>query len=180
MKISLPHTIKNSTGELLIFKEQLGDKIMGESFVMPQCGPPMHVHWLQDEGFTVLNGKMGYQLKGQPAQFATAGQSVVFKKGEPHCFWNADNEVLHCSGWVQPANSFVYFISAIFDAQNKTGSVRPEIFDAAFLLSRYKAEYEMLAIPYLVRKLFFPVVFIVGKLLGKYEHFKDAPAPVKR
>jgi|GEM_PF-4653577 len=25
--------------------------------VQPNSGPPMHVHWLQDEGFTVVKGK---------------------------------------------------------------------------------------------------------------------------
>jgi quercetin dioxygenase-like cupin family protein len=184
MKIQLPHTITNPTGETLIFheliKEPDGDKIVGENFVMPNSGPPMHVHWLQDEGFTVIKGKIGYQILGQPEQFASEGESVVFKRGEPHRFWNAGDEVLNCKGWLKPANTIVYFLSAIFNAQNKSGSSKPELFDAAYLLTRYKSEYDMLEIPAPVKKIVFPVVCALGKLLGKYKHFKDAPAAVKK
>lgn len=179
MKYELPHTIKSCTGETLIFKELDGDTLTGESFVMPRSGPPMHVHWLQDEGFTVLKGKIGYQVQGEPEQFAHAGESVVFKKGVPHRFWNAGEEVLHCSAWLQPANTFVYFITAIFSAQNKTGTPRPEIFDAAYLLTRYRREYDMVAIPFFIRKMLFPVIYCTGRLLGKYRHFNDAPPPVR-
>lgn len=183
MKIQFPHTIANPAGEILIFyelvKESDGDKIVGENFVLPQNGPPMHVHWLQDEGFTVIKGKVGYRIQGQPDQFAVAGESVVFKRGVPHCFWNAGDEMLNCKAWVKPANSFVYFISAVFEAQKKTGSGRPALFDAAYLLTRYKSEYDMLEIPGPVKKLVFPVLCAIGKLLGKYKHFKDAPAAIK-
>lgn len=184
MKYSLPHTIKNNTGETLVFKELVkeadGDKIVGESFVMPKSGPPMHVHWLQDEGFTVIKGRIGYQVQGQLAQFAGAGESVVFKRGVPHRFWNAGDDVLNCTAWLKPANTFVYFISSVFRAQDKSGSARPELFDAAYLLTRYRSEYDMVEIPLFVRRVIFPVVYFTGKLLGKYSHFKDAPAPVKK
>ena len=184
MEYKLPHTIKNCTGETLIFtalvKEADGDKITGENFVLPNSGPPMHIHWLQDEGFTVLEGKIGYQIAGRPEQFATKGESVVFERGVPHRFWNAGEEVLHCNAWLKPANTFIYFISGIFNAQNKSGSQKPEIFDAAYLLTRYRSEYYMADIPWGVRKIVFPVTYFIGKLLGKYQHFKDAPEPVKR
>jgi quercetin dioxygenase-like cupin family protein len=183
MKLQLPHSITNPSGETLTFYELIqekdGERLIGENFVLPKSGPPMHVHWLQDEGFTVLKGKIGYQIQGQPEQFATEGESVVFKRGEPHRFWNAGDEVLHCKGWVQPANTFMFFITGVFNAQNKTASAQPELFDAAYLLTRYKSEYDMLEIPVPVKKIVFPVVYAIGKLLGKYKHFKDAPEAVK-
>jgi hypothetical protein len=73
----------------------------------------------------------------------------------------------------------VFFLSAIFAAQTKTGKPQPETFDAAYLLTRYASEYDMLEIPRFVRKVILPVVYRVGKLLNKYEHFKDAPEAVK-
>ena len=36
----------------------------------------------------------------------------------------------------------------------------------------------MLEIPSFVQKLAFPVLLAVGKALGKYEKFKDAPEPI--
>ncbi len=85
MTYSLPHTIENHLGEKLIFRsirhEPDGDVLIAENFVQPGSGPPMHTHWLQDEGFTVLEGRIGYQIAGQPEQYAEVGESVVFGRG---------------------------------------------------------------------------------------------------
>lgn len=178
-----PLVIENGSGETLTFTELIrepdGDRIIGENLVQPNSGPPMHVHWLQDEGFTVVKGTMGYQLLGGPKQYAKAGESFVFKRGVPHRFWNAGDDVLQCRAWVKPAHNFVYFLSAIFAAQRKSGSPRPSMFDAAFLLRRYKSEYDMLELPVFVKKVIMPLTYFMGRLLGKYRQFKDAPEPVK-
>ena len=84
-----------------------------------------------------------------------------------------------CTGHVKPANTIVFFLSAIYDAQNKTGTAKPEAFDGAYLLIRYSSEYDMVDIPKFVKKLIIPVTYFVGRILGKYKHFKNAPTPVK-
>ena len=182
MNYSFPHTIENHLGEKLTFQairqEPDGDVLVGENFVQPGSGPPMHTHWLQDEGFTVLKGRIGYQLAGQPVQYADAGESLVFKRGVPHRFWNAGSDVLHCSAWLKPANTTVFFLSSMYAAQNKSGKPQPELFDAAYLMTRYASEYEMNELPVFVKKVIMPVVYQLGRLLNKYEHFKDAPQPV--
>ena len=53
------------------------------------------------------------------------------------------------------------------------------MFDAAFLLNRYKSEYAMTEIPAFVQKMIFPVVLFVGRLMGKHKKFAGAPLPVK-
>lgn len=183
MNYPLPHTIENGHGEKLIFQRLIeepdGDRLIGENFVAPGSGPPMHVHWLQDEGFTVLSGTIGYQIQGQPEQFAGPGDSIVFKRGIPHRFWNAGSETLNCSAWLKPANTIIFFLSSIFEAQKKSGKAQPEIFDAAYLLTRYASEYDMLVIPRFVRKVIMPLIYQLGLLLGKYKHFAGAPEPIK-
>ncbi|MFT3679875.1 MAG: cupin domain-containing protein [Ferruginibacter sp.] len=182
MKKVYPYTIENSIGERIIFEKLVqepdGDRLLVENFVVPGSGPVMHTHLLQDEVLTVVKGKMGYQVLGQPKRYAGEGETVVFKKGTPHNFWNEGNEILNCKGYIKPANTFEFFISSIFDAQNKTGTAKPAAFDAAYLLTRYSKEYEMVGIPSLVKKVIIPVTYQLGKLLGKYKKFKDAPAPV--
>jgi quercetin dioxygenase-like cupin family protein len=182
MDFQLPHTIQNS-GEKLVFKalvrEADGDKLILENYVAPKSGPPMHTHFLQDEGLTVVRGRIGYQVKGQVPQYAGEGETVVFKRGVPHRFWNDGQEELHCMGWVKPANTLVFFLSSVYEAQNKSGSMVPEKFDAAYLLTRYRSEYDMADIPAFVKKIILPVTYRVGKLLGKYRHFRNAPEPVK-
>jgi uncharacterized cupin superfamily protein len=183
MNYQLPHTITNPMGERLTFrrlvKEPGGDKLLVENAVQPGRGPVMHTHLLQEEALTVVSGKIGYLIKGQRPQFAEAGQTVVFAPGVAHKFWNAGEDELRCTGYIKPANTIVFFLSSIYAAQNKTGTERPELFDAAYLVTRYASEYHMNEMPWLARKIIVPIVYRIGKLLGKYKHFKDAPAPVK-
>lgn len=183
MNFKYPHTIENSIGEKIIFKsvEQLpgGDKVIVESFCKPGAGPAMHTHHKQEEELTVLSGKMGYHILGQEPKFASPGESVLFKRGTPHRFWAEGQEPLHCKGWIQPANSIVFFLSSVYAAQNKSGKGEPEPFDGAYLLTKYSSEYDMPEIPSFVKKVIFPITVFIGGLLGKYKHFKDAPAPLK-
>ena len=183
MTFKFPHSIENCIGERITFlgteKGPDGDKLLVENFVTPGQGPVMHTHWLQDECLTVVNGKIGYQVLGQEEQFAEEGESILFKKGMPHRFWNAGQDELHCKGWIYPANTIVFFLSSIYAAQNKTGTGQPEKFDGAYLMTRYASEYDMPEIPAFVKKTIIPFTYLVGKLLGKYKHFKDAPAPVR-
>jgi mannose-6-phosphate isomerase-like protein (cupin superfamily) len=184
MKISYPHVIENCVGEKLIFhsvqKEPDGDKVIVENFVSPGHGPLMHTHFLQDEALTVVKGKIGYQILGQKEEFAGEGDTIVFKRGTPHRFWNAGEDILNCKGWVQPANTIVFFLSAIYAAQNKSGKAQPETFDGAYLMTRYAKEYDLPEIPKIIKKTVIPLTYQLGRILGKYKHFKDAPAPITK
>jgi hypothetical protein len=62
---------------------------------------------------------------------------------------------------------------------NKAGKPEGDPFDSAHLLSRYKSEYDVMVVPTFVKKVVMPVMVFIGKLLGKYDHFKDAPEPIK-
>lgn len=183
MNYQLPHTIQNCIGETLIFKELVkegdGDKLLVENFVTPKSGPPMHTHFLQEEALTVVEGKIGYQILGEEPKFAEPGETVVFKKGVPHRFWNAGEDILHCRGYVKPANTIVFYLSSIYAAQNKAGTGQPEKFDGAYLLKRYASEYDMPQLPGFVKKIIIPATYYIGKLLGKYKHFANAPEPVR-
>ncbi len=181
--ISYPHTIENGLGEKIIFQtlqpEPDGDRVLVENFVTPGHGPLMHTHWLQDEALTVVEGRLGYQVAGQPEKYAQVGETILFKRGTPHRFWNAGEEVLNCTGWIKPANTIVFFLSAIYAAQHKSGKGQPESFDGAYLMHRYRSEYDLPEIPTIVKKTIIPLTYYIGRLLGKYKHFRHAPQPVK-
>ena len=181
MNITLPHTIQNITGEKLTFlriviKDGV-EYLETEAEVQPNAGPPMHVHHKQDESMTVLSGKIGYQeLKGEK-KYAGPGETVLFKTGVPHKFWNAGDEPLRLSGYASPANNLAYFLSQIYRSMNEN-SGRPGMYDAAYLLGRYKTEFSMLEIPTFVQKFIFPVILFLGSLRGKNKKFIDAPNPM--
>ena len=181
--ITLPHTIENHLGEKLIFKsiveEDGEEKLIVENCVQPGAGPVMHVHFKQDESLTVKKGRLAYQIQGEEPKYAGPGETVTFLRGTPHRFWNAGEDVLECEGWIKPANSIVYFLSGIYAAMNKSGKEEPELFDGAYLMTRYKTEYDLPEIPGFVKKVIMPLTVRVGKLLGKYDHFEDAPEPLR-
>jgi quercetin dioxygenase-like cupin family protein len=183
MNYNYPHTISNCIGETIIFhsveKTDSGDKLMVESFCEPGAGPKFHTHFHQDECLTVVSGKIGYQVLGEEASYAGPGETVLFIRGVPHKFWASGNEKLHCKGWIAPANSIVFFLSSVFAAQNKSGNENPEVFDGAYLLTRYAKEYEMNEMPLFVKKVIIPITYFIGKFLGKYKHFNGAPVPLE-
>ncbi len=178
MSISFPHTIQTITGEKLTFHGiyQKGGveylEITNE--VQPNAGPPMHVHYRQDEFFKVESGKMGYQLQGGESLYAGPGEEILFKAGVPHKFWNAGTDLLVCSGYVSPPENLVYFLTRIYQSTNENGG-RSGLYDSAFLLNRYKAEFGMLEIPGFVQKVLMPIVLFFGNLFGLNKKFSDAP-----
>ena len=61
---------------------------------------------------------------------------------------------------------------------NANGGRQPGAFDAAYLLDRYRSEFDMLDIPGFVKKVIFPVALLFGKLQGKHRKFVGAPEPL--
>ncbi|HRP84522.1 MAG TPA: cupin domain-containing protein [Saprospiraceae bacterium] len=183
MKFTLPHTIESGLGETMVFKEIIKDpdseKVIIEGRCKPTAGPAMHVHLKQDEALTVVKGKMGCQIPGQEPVYYTVGQTATFLRNVPHRFWNAGDDELVISSWVKPVKMIIFFSTVLYAAQKKTGSGRPEMFDASYLMTRYKHEYDMPELPFFVKKIIMPTTYILGRLLGKYKKYEDAPEPLK-
>lgn len=177
-RIKLPHTINNDEGESLTFERiEIRDGkevLIVTNEVAPGAGPPMHVHWKQDESLTVEEGRHGYQFMGGPKQYAGKGETVTFRAGEAQAFWAESNETLRCSGWVSPPHNLVYFLDHIYRSTRENNG-RPDAFESAYLLQKYKSEFDMYGIPGFVKKVIFPVALFFGKLAGKHKRFEDAP-----
>ena len=127
---------------------------------------------------TVVVGKLGFQTVGGQPRYAGPGETMVFAAGVGHRWWNAGTTELRCTGWVKPPHNVEYFLSALFDSMKRSGRNRPDFFDAAFLLTRYRSEMGMLEIPAVVQAVAFPLLLAIGRMLGKYDRFTDAPEQV--
>ena len=177
-----PHTIDNGLGERITFLGRNttpdGETLEVENFVQPGVGPPMHVHYFQEEGLTVRSGRIGYQTSGGAPRFAESGATVCFAAGEAHRFWNAGEDELQCVGYIRPPGNVEYFLRAMFEAQKRSGSLRPDPFDAAYLMWRYRSEFGMEEVPALVRRVVFPAQVLLGRVLRKYDKYADAPEPI--
>ena len=182
-RYTYPHTIENGSGERLTFLRRLpgasGDRLEVENVVTPGAGPPMHVHHYQEEALTVVEGRIGFKRPGGREQFAGPGESVTFRAGDAHRFWNAGGGDLRCTGYVEPADNLEYFLTEIYASMCRNGK-RPDPFDAAFLMTRYRSEFTMVDIPAPVRWVVFPLQVLIGTWLGKFRRYADAPPPISR
>ena len=181
MNRTYPHTIDNGHGELLTFERRVmtphGEQLEGFNQVQPGSGPPFHTHFHEEEGFTVVSGRMGWQVKGQPERFAGVGERVHFPAGIAHRFWNAGDGELRCNAYIRPPGNIEYFLGQIFESQKRAGGTRPGLLDASYLLWRYRSEYRMDAMPWFARTVVVPIVALIGHLTGRYRKFAGAPEP---
>jgi quercetin dioxygenase-like cupin family protein len=175
-----PHTIDNGHGERLTFvgvtRTAAGDRLEAHGVALPGAGPPMHVHHLQEEAARVVQGKLGHQVLGGELQYAGPGELVVWPAGTAHRWWNAGTDELVTTGWCSPPGNVEFFLGALFASARENGG-RPGLFDAAFLIARYRTEYTLLDMPAVLRILL-PIVYAAGVVLGRYAKFADAPAPL--
>lgn len=180
--MNYPKRIDNGAGEVLIFERLVsssnGDYLEVSNEVQPGAGPPMHVHFKQEEALTVVEGKLGYQILGQEPQFANSGETVVFKPGVAHKFWAAGNKTLRCTGFVKPAHNLEYFLTEVYKSTKNNGGKKPDDFEAAYLMHKYRTEFDMLDVPGFVKAVLFPLFRLVGQMSGKFKKYEDGPPPV--
>ena len=85
---------------------------------------------------------------------------------------SADDWLVHSAGQHRVLSQHVVRV----DEEN--GGKRPGLFDAAFLVTRYRTEFALLELPAFVTGVVMPIVYRLGVVFGKYEKFKDAPVPM--
>jgi quercetin dioxygenase-like cupin family protein len=179
-----PRTIDNGAGERLTFlgvgSDEQGEYLEVSNSVSPGSGPPMHVHHLQEEVLTVERGTMGWQRLGEEEHVARSGETTSFAPGEFHRFWNAGDDELVGTGRIRPPDNLEYFLTQVYASAKANGRGRPRLFDAAYLLTRYRSEFGMAVPPPPVQRVLFPVVVAIGRLFGLQRRFADAPEPVTR
>lgn len=178
----LPQTIENGEGESITFLRIEEDHAEGptlwlENMLQPSSGPPMHVHFQQEEALTVKTGKLAVQLDGEEVRFYGPGETAVFPAGTPHKFW-AEGEVTTCDGYVRPPHNLQHFLTALYASTKKSGKGRPDDVESALLLERYGREYDMLEIPGFMRRFVFPILRTVGRLNGARARIETGPEPL--
>ena len=184
MKKSYPYTIDNGMGERLTFTGLTqgpdGERAGAFGIAQPGAGPPMHVHYLQEEGAQVVRGRVGYQVLGKEPQFAGPGEVVVWPAGTAHKWWNAGDEELHMAGGAARPTTWSSTSRRCSRRRKLTAGARgsstwPSCSRAIQRSSRcWRCQHSCVASGYDVS------VYGLGALLGTYTKFKDAPPPVSR
>ncbi len=160
------------TGEILRMRrvhDADGQTVLAiDGYLPPKSnGPPPHVHFdLREEG-TVKAGSLGARV-GNEKILVPAGGSASFAPGVVHAWWNAGDVLLEFSGRAIPAGDLDRFLQGIFAVLNAGPSGKPSIFYLAHLLWRHRHTQAVVAPPRIIQRILFPVVLLIGHVLGKY------------
>jgi mannose-6-phosphate isomerase-like protein (cupin superfamily) len=158
------------TGEVLVMRrmrDAQGQIVLTLDGTLPPgtSGPPLHVHFHENEEGIVKAGTLGAQI-GTDKFVIPAGGTVVLPAGRPHRWWNAGDDLLEFSGHVVPVDldRYLQAVFAVLNASNR----RPPIFYLAHVLWRHR-DTQLLSIPPpAIQRILLPVVLIIGRILGKY------------
>ena len=129
-------------------------------------GPPPHVHFRQREEGTVKAGSLGI-LVGSERGIVPAGGTAAFPAGVVHTWWNAGDDAVELSGRAITAADLDRYLQAVFAVLNASASGRPSLFYIAHIALRHRRTQGFMAPPLAIQRLF-PLVLLVGYLLGKY------------
>lgn len=166
-------TLENRhTGEILRMRRVRDDSgqivLTIEGSLPPgRNGPPIHVHFHQREEAAVKGGSLGARL-GNQKMIVSAGGTAVFPAGVVHNWWNAGEDLLELSGWAAPAVDLDRYLQALFAVLNASASGRPSIFYLAHILWWHRHTQAVMTPPVAVQRIVFPLVLLVGHILGKY------------
>ena len=131
-------------------------------------GPPPHKHFQQREEGRVQAGTLGARI-GEQTLVVQTGGNAAFPAGVVHSWWNAGETLLEFSGRVVPAVDLDQFLQALFAVLNASASDRPSIFYLAHVLWRHRGTQGVVTPPVTIQRILFPVVLLIGRVLGKYK-----------
>lgn len=130
-------------------------------------GPPAHVHFHQREEAVVKAGSLGARV-GNEKIVVPAGGTGVFPAGVVHAWWNGGEDLLELSGRAIPAVDLDRYLQAVFAVLNASRRGRPSIFYLAHVLWRHRHTQALVVPPPAIQRIVFPLVLLVGRILGKY------------
>jgi mannose-6-phosphate isomerase-like protein (cupin superfamily) len=160
------------TGERLELRRILSregiEEIQLDGSLPPQRqGPPLHVHFAEDEHGEVLSGTLSALVDGRELR-VNAGESARFPRGSAHRWWNDGDTELVFRGIVTPAVDLDRFLQALFEVINAAPAGRPSLFYLAHVLHRHRRTQLAVVMPRMLQRVMLPLVVIIGTMLGRY------------
>ena len=165
-------TLENRhTGERLELRRVMRDGAMClelKGSLPPRSeGPPLHVHFQEDEEAIVTAGTLSAEVDGRVFQVPVGGTAPL-PKGSRHRWWNDGDETLVLEGITRPVIDLDTYFVAAFDVLNSGPANRPPLFYMAHLAWRHRKTQAVLVAPRWLQAVLVPVVVAVGTILGRY------------
>lgn len=159
------------TGERLMLRRLThgGDTWLELRGTLPphQDGPPMHIHFAEDEEGRVLAGMLSVTIDGRTLE-TPAGGSATIPRGAAHRWWNAGSEPLAFEGTARPVVDLDRYLQAIFEIMNAGEAGRPPLIYLAHAVLRHRRTQAVLLMPAPLQTLLFHLLRGIGTLLGRY------------
>jgi mannose-6-phosphate isomerase-like protein (cupin superfamily) len=141
-------------------------------------GPPLHIHYAEDEEGVIVAGTLSAEVNGQRLIFGP-GETVRLPRGVPHRWWNDGDQPLTFEGYTRPAVDLDRYLQAVFEVINAGTPNRPPLFYLAHLALRHRRTQTVLVIPTAIQAILFPIVVAVGTLFGRYRGTQWPGCPVR-
>ena len=157
------------TGEVLDLRREIqdGEPVLELRGTMPahQDGPPLHVHYGEDEECLVTAGTLSVEVGGQRTD-AGPGQTVRLPRGVPHRWWNEGDQPLAFEGRTRPGVDLDRYLQAIFEVMNAGPPNRPPLFYLAHVALRHRPTQAVLIMPLPIQAIFFEEWSCSGRCWG--------------
>lgn len=170
------------TGEVLELRRhrENGEMALGLRGTLPAHseGPPLHIHYLEDEEGVVTAGTLSVEIDGRRLD-AGPSESVLIPRGVPHRWWNQGDQPLAFEGRTRPVADLDRYLQAIFEIMNAGAPNRPPLFYLAHLALRHRRTHAVFVMPAPVQAVLFRAVVVVGTLLGRYRGTEWPGCPIR-
>jgi mannose-6-phosphate isomerase-like protein (cupin superfamily) len=130
-------------------------------------GPPMHIHFVEDEVLHIKSGTLSAVIDGRPLTVGP-GASASIPRGAVHRWWNAGDEPLVLEGYARPVVDVDRYFQAVLEVMNAGPEGRPPLFYMAHVALRHRHTQAALLMPRPIQTLLFQVLVAVGTVLGRY------------
>ena len=130
-------------------------------------GPPMHIHYAEDEAGEVAAGTLTAHVGGKQVEIATGG-AVRLPMGIAHRWWNAGDQPLVFNGTARPLVDLDRYLQATFEVLNAGPPGRPPLFYIAHVALRHRQTQHVIVMPAPLQAVLFRAVVAIGTVLGKY------------
>jgi mannose-6-phosphate isomerase-like protein (cupin superfamily) len=159
------------TGERLVLRRvKRGDQVWLElkgSLPPHKEGPPLHIHFAEDEEGRVRAGTISAVCDGRRIT-ARCGESASFRRGSAHRWWNEGDDRLEFGGYVRPLVDLDRYLQAMFEVINAGPEGQPPLFYIAHAALRHRSTQAVLILPKPIQAVLFRLVLAIGTILGRY------------